>query len=92
VLTKTPTAVIKTYDHQKYAIKELRRFNWRGVPHRGEGCRPKLNHRTRLRRAIPCRLQTQTWEENRGNAPRVSMCLVWINHTLYPKINVYFFI
>lgn len=26
VLTKTPTAVIKTYDHQKYAIKELRKF------------------------------------------------------------------
>ena len=26
VLTKTPTAVIKTYDHQKYAIKELEKF------------------------------------------------------------------
>ena len=26
VLTKTPTAVIKTYNHQKYAIKELEKF------------------------------------------------------------------
>ena len=26
VLSKTPTAVIKTYDHQKYAIEELKKF------------------------------------------------------------------